>query len=215
MPDDSVVERPPQTGGGGRRTRWTGRGGRGFELTGSGSGAGTPAGDDFDRLAGMVERIGNTLKSLIYLEPPLLPPGLRDQFIVVWPETEREISLVVSRLRRDPPPPRGLQNIMYRSLQAAGLAGSMLEMKEKSLNLHLDSLGEAMRNYSPPDKQVLTLPEDKGLIRRLLALIRPAAKVMNSVMGSLPAVVFPGKEMVKEVKEHVEAGYEAAEISQT
>jgi hypothetical protein len=42
------------------------------------------------------------------------------------------------------------------------------------------------------------------------AWLKPGFKVMNSILGSLPDVL-PGKEIVKELKEHVEAGYEVAE----
>jgi hypothetical protein len=211
MPDEGVMDRPTQTGGGSGRVR-RGRGGRGVEFGDSGSGAGSPADDDFDRLAGMLELIGHTLKSLIYLKPPLLSLELREQFVVIWPETEREIDFVVGRLRRVPRLSRASRSVMYRHLQTAGLAGPMLKMKERSLKHHLNPLGDAIRDYSSRQSEILTLPEDGGLIRRLLKWVKPASKVMNSVMGSVPAIVFPGKELVKEVKEHVEAGYEAAEI---
>jgi len=210
MPDESVIDRPTQTGRGGRRR--AGRGGRGIEFGGSGSGAGSPADDDLNRLAGMLEVIGYSLKSLIHLQPPLLPAELREQFIVIWPETESEINLVVARLRREQTVARVSYDRIHQLLQAAGLTGPMLKMKESSLNHHLNPLGDAIRNYSSQQAGVLTLPQDEGLIRRLLKLIKPATKVMNSVMGSVPALVFPGKELVKEVKEHVEAGYESAEI---
>ncbi len=211
MPDESVVDRPTGTTGGGRR--WTGRGGGGSELGGSGSGAGTPAGDDFDRLASMLLGIGKALESLIYLEPPLLPSQLRERFVEIWPETRKELNLAIGRLRRELPMSRQLLAHAHRQLEKAGLAGPMLKMKETSLYFHLDPLGDAIRNYSPPVKAVLTLPEDEGLIKRLLFLIKPSSKVMNSIIGSVPAVILPGKEIVKEVKEHVEAGYEAVELA--
>jgi hypothetical protein len=206
MADEGVVDR--LTGGG---TYVTLRGGRGGG--GSGSSAGTPPSDDFDRLASMLERLGKILESLIYLEPPLLPPQLRLRFIEVWPETQRELALAIGRLRRELPMPRRSLAYVHEQLAMAGLAGPMLQMKETSLYLHLDPLGDAIRNYSPPVKPILTLPEDEGLFRRLLFLIKPASKVMNSIIGSVPAVIFPGKEIVKEVKDHVEAGYEAVELS--
>jgi hypothetical protein len=98
---------------------------------------------------------------------------------------------------------------MINRLKRAGLTGAMLHMKEVSLYYHLDPLGEAMRNYSSPTAPILSIPEDEGLVRRLPFYIKPGSKVMNSILESVPAVVMPGKEIVKEVKEHVEAGYEA------
>lgn len=213
MPDESVIERPTKTGGGGgRNVRRIGRGGRGFESSGSGGGAGSPTNEDFLRLAGMLEIIGYSLKSLIHLQPPLLQADMREQFIAIWPETEAEIDLVVARLRREKPMPRVSYDSAHRLMRTAGLTGPMLQMKDRSLKSHLNPLGDAIREYTARKEAVLTLPENEGLVRRLLRLVKPASKVMNSVMGSVPAIVFPGKELVKEVKEHVEAGYEAAEI---
>jgi hypothetical protein len=52
------------------------------------------------------------------------------------------------------------------------------------------------------------------LIRKLLTWTKPTFKVMNSILGSL-LKAFPGMEVVKELKEHVEAAYEIAESKQT
>ena len=211
MADESVIDRPTSTTGGGRRS--TGRGGRGFELGGSGSPAGTPAGDDFDRLASMLERIGKTLERLIKLSPPLLAQELQSQFIEVWPEAQRALNLAVGRLRRDLLLSRPSVTRTHQQLERAGLAGPMLKMKEKSLYYHLDTLDAEMTTYQATTRPILTLPEDEGLFRRLLFLVKPATKVMNSIVGSVPAAIFPGKEIFKEVKEHVEAGYEAVKLS--
>jgi len=91
----------------------------------------------------------------------------------------------------------------------------MLKMKEKSLYYHLDPLDAEITTYqaATTTKPILTLPEDEGLFKRLLFLVKPATKVMNSIVGSIPAAIFPGKEIFKEVKEHVEAGYEAVQLS--
>jgi hypothetical protein len=43
----------------------------------------------------------------------------------------------------------------------------------------------------------------------LLTWFKPAGKVMNSILGSL-VKAFPGMEIVKELKEHIEASYETA-----
>jgi hypothetical protein len=205
MADERVLDPPRVATGGGGSTR---RGRGNFGTEGAGGRSGTPAGDDFDHLAAMLERIGRTLKSLIFLEPPLLPEKLRPGFIEVWPETQRHLNLAVGRLRGDLP----RRHDTRRRLEAAGLTGSMLQMKETSLYFYLNQIDEGVQAYSQSDRPILTYPQDEGLVRRLLFLLKPSFKVMNSIIGSIPAAVFPGKEIVKEVKEHVEAGYEAVEL---
>jgi hypothetical protein len=97
MPDETVIDRPTSVGGGGRSTR---RGGGSTGHQDSGSSSGTPAGDDFDRLAVMLERIGKTLENLIKLWPPVLPTQLQSEFLQIWPEAQRVLNLAVGRLRR-------------------------------------------------------------------------------------------------------------------
>jgi len=212
MPDESVIDRPTTVGGGGRSTR---RGGGSFGRQNSGSSSGTPAGDDFDRLAAMLERIGKSLERLIKLSPPILPSNLQSEFLGIWPEAQSELNLAVGRLRRDRPLTRPSAARAQQQLERAGLAGPMLKMKEKSLYYHLDPLDAEITTYqaATTTKPILTLPEDEGLFKRLLFLVKPATKVMNSIVGSIPAAIFPGKEIFKEVKEHVEAGYEAVQLS--
>jgi len=202
--ETNTLDRPADVaGGGGRSNR---RGGGSFSFEGGGSRSGAPAGDEFDRLAAMLERIGKTLRNLIHLEPPLLPEPLHSQFADVWPETQRHLNLVTGTLRGELP----RNDKLHRKLKDAGLTGSMLRMKETSLFFYLDQVDEAVQNYSPKERPILTLVEDEGIVRRLLFLLKPSFKIMNSIMGSLTKA-FPGIEIVKEVKEHVEAGYEAVE----
>ena len=46
-------------------------------------------------------------------------------------------------------------------------------------------------------------------VNKLLTWTKPGFKVMNSILGSL-LKAFPGMELVKEFKDHVEASYEVA-----
>jgi len=193
MPGEGVLERPPVvTGGGGRLGR---------ERTG---GPGSPAGDEFDRLAAMLESIRDLLSRLIYLEPPLFPQQLQSGFRDVWPETERLLNEAINGLRSDVRPPE-----WSRLLEDAGLTGSMLRMKETSLNFYLDKVVKEVQAYPRANT-----PKRKGIVRRFLDWLVPSFEVTNSVIGSIPAAVFPGKEIVKEVKEHVAAGCEAAKLMQ-
>ena len=93
-------------------------------------------------------------------------------------------------------------------MQRAGLSGDMLRMKEASLNFYLNPVDEIVT-------EPLTQKESIGerAIAKLLTWTKPAFKVMNSILGSL-LKAFPGMEVVKELKEHVEAGYEIAGAKQ-
>ncbi len=88
------------------------------------------------------------------------------------------------------------------------MTGDMLRMKERSLNFYLNPLDFII---SQPLTDKASLGE--RAIGKLLTWTKPAFKVMNSILGSL-LKAFPGMEIVKELKEHVEAGYEIAEAKQ-
>jgi hypothetical protein len=76
-------------------------------------------------------------------------------------------------------------------------------MKEYSLAYQLFRAQKTLVSYSQKETS----------LEKLVRWVKPAFKVMNSVMGSL-LTVFPGLEMAKEFKEHVEAGYEVVETAQ-
>ena len=78
-------------------------------------------------------------------------------------------------------------------------------MKEVSLNYHLDHVDQAIFN----DVQLKPSIPDR-VIKKLVTWVKPAGRVMNSVLGSL-LKAFPGMEIVKELKEHLEASYETAD----
>jgi hypothetical protein len=88
-------------------------------------------------------------------------------------------------------------------LEQAGFTGAMLGMKEYSLAYQLFRAQKTLVSYSQKETS----------LEKLVRWVKPAFKVMNSVMGSL-LTVFPGLEMAKEFKEHVEAGYEVVETAQ-
>jgi hypothetical protein len=94
-------------------------------------------------------------------------------------------------------------------LENAGLTGTMLRMKETSLNFYLDHVAVEVQDYSQAK-----IPKRKRIVRKILAWLSPSFEVINSVIGSIPEAVFPGKEIVKEVKEHIAAGCEAVELTQ-
>ena len=204
MSESNVLD-PPKTvtgrGGGGRLGR--------EEL---GSQTGDPPDDDMARLARMVERIGRTLDKLVRLQPRLLPEVLATNIAAVWPEAQGHFTNIVKILRQELLLAVPSINLL-EELERAGLTGSMLRMKESSLYYYLNQIDAQIEAYqqrfTPEDKPILTYPEKKGVLRTLFGWLKPGFKVMNSVLGSLPAL--PGKEVVKEVKEHLEAGYEVAE----
>jgi hypothetical protein len=207
MTDETLLDPPKSATGGGRSMR---RGG-GFRGTqDSGGGSGSTSDDDANRLAEMLKRIAQTLRTLIHLQPPLLPDEIRSEFIAVWPEAQRYFNAAVGTLSGQLP----MRPYAKRKLVLAGLTGRMLLAKQRSLYFHLDRIDAAIKVYSghtDVERPALTYPENPSLVRRLLFLVKPGFKLMNSVLGSIPAVVFPGKEIVKEVKEHVEAGYDSIE----
>jgi hypothetical protein len=202
MPDETVIDRPPVGVGGGGTTR---RGGGRLGTQGADAPPGTPAGDDFDRLAGMLEGIRDVLNSLIHLNPPIFPEPLQPRFVEVWPETENHFDNAIRGLRADTRPPE------WRDLlENAGLTGTMLRMKETSLNYYLDKVNDGVRAYSKTPK--LPKPKRHRILKKVLGWFGPTSTAANSVISSVPEVVFPAKDVVREVKEHVEAGVEAGKL---
>jgi len=163
------------------------------------SGGRMTGGDDFNRIAAMLERIRQTLRQLVFLKPVVLPAELQTRFAETWPVTDKSftdaIAILNNEERRAELAPR---------LEQAGLAGDMLKMKETSLEFHVRRAEEAMQAAATQQKA------EGGWVRRLVRWIKPGLKVMNSIMGSLKSVI-PGIDVAKEYKEHVEAGYEVVE----
>jgi hypothetical protein len=198
MPDAAVKNPETVTG-----RKGTSRGGGGVHQT-QGGGSSSSSSDDGHRLAQILLRISKTLKSLVYLKPPIIPPELQTEFAAVWNETEGHLATATATLQGV------LPTTLIESLAHAGLTGPMLLMKEKSINFHLQKIDDVVVEYTSKGA-ILTYPERPGLIRRLLFLVKPGFEIMNSILGSVPASIFPGKEIVKEVKEHVKASYESVE----
>ena len=155
-------------------------------------------GDEFDRLAAMLELIRETLKSLIDLEPPLLPSELRSQFLKSWPFADASFAEAIAALKDEQQ-----KSELKPKLEAAGFTGPMLQMKETSLNYHLQRIEW---NVVLPAK----MSKVKKALDALVKWLKPGFTVMSSVMGSLLTAI-PGLDVAKEFEEHVEAGYEVAE----
>jgi|ERR1700733_2053700 len=209
MTDNTNVLDPPAT--------VTGRGGRGFGGRGrhgtqdDGGDQGDPTSEDFERLARMLARIGVTLGNLINEDHGVLDAQLREPFVGTWPQAANILARAIGRLQNEANQKRpGLfrPSRLHGQLRRAGLTGDMLRMKETSLDFYLNPVDEILT-------QPLTGTESWGeqIVTKLLTWTKPAFKVMNSILGSL-LKAFPGIEVVKELKEHVEAGYEIAAARQ-
>lgn len=164
----------------------------------SSGGRGT-GGDDFDRLAAMLERIRKNLQLLVFLSPRVLPQELQTQFAGTWPITDKCFTDAIALLNDT-----NKRNNLVPLLEQAGLAGEMLRMKEVSLEYHMRRLEQATQ---PPKK-----PKSEGWVKKVVRWVKPAFKIMNTIMGSLKSVI-PGIDVAKEYKEHVEAGYEVVETT--
>jgi len=168
-----------------------------------------PSDDDFERLARMLERIRKTLALLIHLNPPVIADELQLEFVKNWPEAEEQLVRAISQLRE----PRSdisaapSRRLLRRRLASAGMTGEMLRMKEVSLNYHLDRVERTIFD----DVQLKPSVTDR-VIATLVRWFRPASKVVNSILGSV-INAFPGIEIVKELKEHLEASYEIADAT--
>jgi hypothetical protein len=209
MSDKMDILDPPST--------VTGLGGRGFDrggrhgTRGDGGDTGDPNPGDFERLARMLARISVTLGNLINLNFQVLDHELRGEFVRTWPQAASNLANAIRRLREEANTLRsGLpkQSRLRSQLQRVGMTGDMLRMKERSLNLYLNPVDQII-------SQPLTGKASLGerAIEKLLTWTKPAFKVMNSILGSL-LKAFPGMEVVKELKEHVEAAYEIAGAKQ-
>src|SRR5579859_5866800 len=205
MSESNVLNSPSTVTGGG--------GGGQFLINPPGGKFDNPPDDNLTVLARMVERISSTLNDLIHLQPKILPELLAADLAEVWPDAQNNFTQIIKILRSEllialPP-----VNLMAE-LERAGLTGAMLRMKANSLYFFLNRIDgnvEAYkRQYASYEKPILTYPEYKGIARTLLGWLKPGFKVMNSILGSLPDVL-PGKEIIKELKEHAEAGYEVGE----
>jgi hypothetical protein len=205
MPESNVLNptRPLAGGGGGGQ----------FGRQDDSSKTGDPPDDDLARLARMIERIRATLKQLVFLEPKILPENLAINFASVWPEIENNLTTMVKILRQELILAIPSANLV-EELQKAGLTGPMLQMKQNSLFYYLNNIDANLVAYeqihAKAVKPILTYPESKGIFRTVLGWVKPGFKVINSILGSLPDI-FGSKEIIKEFKEHVEAGYEVGE----
>jgi hypothetical protein len=155
--------------------------------------------DEFTRLANMLEAIREMLQMLVNLEPPVVDSNLQILFSNNWARVE--ITFLSARL--------ALHDETQRSrlrplVEGAGFTGSMLKMKEYSLIYQMNLMRKAILTYSNKETP----------LEKLVKWIKPGFKVMNSIMGSLLSV-FPGLDIAKEFKEHVEAGYEVVETAQS
>jgi hypothetical protein len=165
--------------------------------SGRGGGRQNQGDEEADRIAAMLERIRKTLGKLVYLDFPQIPKQLSSEFRSTWSEADKNLVKAIVKLKD---PAERLQ--MMPEIEAAGFTGEMLQMKETSLNYHLDRVDRAI-----PEKR----SKEKSKWRRLIKWCKSGFKVMNSVMGSLKFI--PGVEVGKEVKEHVEAAYDVAETA--
>jgi hypothetical protein len=156
----------------------------------------------------MLERLRGTLGSLAHDELGVLNATLKSQFVRTWPGADERLVHAIDRLRAlaiPTPSARSRSTRLRRQLGSAGLTGSMLLMKETSLDYYLNPIDRIVA-------QPLTGQESWGekAVRKLLTWTKPGFKVMNSILGSL-LKAFPGMDVVKEFKEHVEASYEVAD----
>jgi hypothetical protein len=205
MTDETNVLDPP---GGVTKRRGRGAGWGGSHGTqGDDGDEDDPSIDDFKRLARMLSRIRASLGNLINRDIGIIDPELRAHFVRTWPQASDILALAIHRLLEEAIRGHSASDRpsrLRRQLEKAGLTGSMLRMKETSLNFYVDPID---RIFAQP----LTGKESLGekVVNKLLTWTKPAFKVMNSILGSL-LKAFPGMEVVKELKEHVEASYEVA-----
>jgi hypothetical protein len=164
---------------------------------------GTPGGGEVDRIVAMLGTIRLTLESLIKLQPSVLPETLRLEFEKSLPHANECFDKAIAILNNEQQRP-GLMLF----LKDAGFTGVPLATKEMSLTYQMDMVDRG--------KAILSLSESKStsgkLLKRGIRLIMPGFKVMNSIMGSLIRGI-PILEGAKEIKEHVEAGYESVAAS--
>lgn len=153
----------------------------------------------------MLGKIRDMLYSIIFCDYPIvadeLGMGLRD----IWLQVDRLFQVPIDGLRNDVRPEEWLA-----LLSRAGLTGQMLSMKETSLDYCLRLSTEAVEEYKEKRRAKEKKP---GVIKRILRRLSPGFEVANSIIGSIPEIIFPGKDAVKEAKEHTHAAVSAAEAA--
>lgn len=188
-----------------RRGRGPGWGGS-HGTQGDGGDENDPIIDDFMRLARMLARINVSLGNLINRDHGIVNPDLRAHFVQTWPQASYNLAKAIRELRQASIAASNSKkrSTIRRKLETSGMTGPMLRMKDASLNFYLDPIDRIVA-------QPLTGKESLGekVMNKLITWTKPAFKVMNSILGSL-LKAFPGMEVVKELKEHVEASYEVA-----
>jgi hypothetical protein len=146
---------------------------------------------DRNRLVWMLQTIQAVLDLTVRSNEPPIPQELRQHFLDTWPEVESSINEAVQTLNSQ-------FAALHPLLEKAGMTGSALEMKAASMYYHSERyVGD-----------VIKYPAKRTIGERIAKLFRPACKVMNSIMGSLKAIL-PALEIAKEYKEHVEAAADA------
>jgi len=179
---------------------------------GQGSASG-PSDDDLKRLATMLTRIRRTLDGLVEAGHNFLPEVLASQFELNWPQAKEQLSERIDYLEE------GHNEVERQRLLAAltqvGLTGPMLTMKETSLTYYLDRLDGQLFTETPTAQitggaQPAPSWHEK-VFDKVLIWVKPAGKVINSIIGSLLNAIPGGLEVFKEFKEHYEAACDIAE----
>jgi hypothetical protein len=153
--------------------------------------------DEFKRVIRMLVGIRMTLRRLVRMKNPILPRELHLPISKSWPAAETGFHTAIMALRD-----KRQRETLRIYLVQNGFTGVMLDMKETSLNYHMRQVQEQVSKHEKKQSKV----------EKFLKWLKPGFKVMNSILGSLSAI--PGVDVVKEYKEHVEAGYEVTEASQ-
>jgi hypothetical protein len=168
---------------------------------------GDPPGD-FAKLVGMLTRMKATMALLIELTPPIIPEELQKPLQANWPVARGYLDLAIAKLEHETETPLGhyMQQELFQRLATVGLTGEMLAMKETTLDYALDHLDPLLVLPQP-----LTLTESKEswkdrLVVKVVRWLHPASEVMNSILGSLLGHI-PGGDVVKEMKDHLNASY--------
>jgi hypothetical protein len=155
---------------------------------------------DFNRIIEMLKTIRTTLSNLVSAKKSFIPnEELCSLIYKNWPETENTLKGAIDKLAD-----KSQRQTLAPALQAAGMTGDMLNLKAKSVDYHLKRA----------DKAILTYENASGregpVLNTLLRRLFPAYLIINSVTGSLSSAI-PPLELVKEFKDHIEAGSMIAE----
>jgi hypothetical protein len=157
---------------------------------------------DFDRIIKMLETIEDSLSRLVGVKRHFIPARLHPSIKKGWAGAHQSIRVAIATLDD-----KTKRQTLLPALQTAGMTGVMLEMKAESVDFHLERTKEAILTYEKADQK----PKGKDLLRFLRCLV-PGSIVINSVAGSLSRAL-PPLEIVKEFKDHVEAGSKVAELA--